>query len=693
MTDVRRHDEWRPTTGRLLVTVRTVEQPWQLGDGLEAQLALRHPRNFGNPGEFDYEAYLARRQVYVTGFAPSDRAWRRRPIRRWTVRGYLEHWRDAVGRTIRQTLDGDTATIVAALLIGEAAALTPEIRQRYARAGVSHVLAISGLHVGLVAAAAYAAARWLLSRSEWLLLRANVPKLALMFTALHVLFYAAIAGGSLSTIRAVVLVQLSVVATLVNRPRDWLACLAVTAIAISLWWPGSLFEISFQLSFVAVLAIVLGMRRVTTWWNAWEEARLVRLRGLHWRLLRWFVLSQAVTVCALLGTAPLTAWHFNRLSFVAVVANAFAIPLLGFLPVSIGLLATLVVPLMPTLASALLVATGAIVTGADWLVRLCATLPGASVRVISPSSVELVLLYGLLAALLIPRRSHQLLVIAICTLLLGADAAYWYQQRFHRGTLQLTFLSVGQGDSTLIEFPGSAVMVIDGGGLSINFDVGDRIVGPYLCRRKIGQVDYLVLTHADFDHFGGLTFLVRAFAPGAFWWNGFPGLGSRFSTFEHTVRVHEVSTTVAWRGFRRVIDGVEVLVLHPGSKAAGSSNDRSLTVQLRYGQTSVLFPGDLEAKGERALLGAERGALRSTILKVPHHGSRTSSSIPFVRAVSPRLAIVSAGYRNRFRMPHPDVLAVYRERGTQVWRTDRDGAVMVRVTEDGGITVTTGRQR
>ena len=339
MTDVRRHDEWRPTTGRLLVTVRTVEQPWQLGDGLEAQLALRHPRNFGNPGEFDYEAYLARRQVYVTGFAPSDRAWRRRPIRRWTVRGYLEHWRDAVGRTIRQTLDGDTATIVAALLIGEAAALTPEIRQRYARAGVSHVLAISGLHVGLVAAAAYAAARWLLSRSEWLLLRANVPKLALMFTTLPVLFYAAIAGGSLSTIRAVVLVQLSVVATLVNRPRDWLACLAVTAIAISLWWPGSLFEISFQLSFVAVLAIVLGMRRVTTWWNAWEEARLVRLRGPHWRLLRWFVLSQAVTVCALLGTAPLTAWHFNRLSFVAVVANAFAIPLLGFLPVSIGLLA------------------------------------------------------------------------------------------------------------------------------------------------------------------------------------------------------------------------------------------------------------------------------------------------------------------------------------------------------------------
>ncbi len=691
VTAVRHGGAWRTATGRVLVTVQAVEKHWQRGDLVQARLSLRRPRNFRNPGEFDYEAHLARRHIYVTGFSPSDRSWQHQATPRDTIGGQIESWRDEVARTIHRTLEEPAGQIVAALLLGEAGALKPEIRERYARAGVSHILAISGLHVGLVAAASYAACRWLLARSEWLLLRANVPKLAVALTAPPVLLYAAMAGGSVATMRAVTMVLLVAIATLINRQRNGLASLAAAATGISAWWPGSVLEASFQLSFMAVLSIVLGLRRVTRWWDAWEEARLVRLRDPRWGLLRWAILSQAVTACAFLGTAPLTAWHFNRLSPVALVANAFAVPLLGLIPVSTGLLATLAVPVAPSLASLLFTCAGLVVDGADWLVGLCAALPGGTMRVVSPTLLELLLSYGLLAALLIPRRAARRLLLASCALLLAIDGGHWYAQRFHRGALQVTILSVGQGDSTIIEFPGSAVMVIDGGGLSTTFDVGERVVAPYLWRRKIGRVNTLVLTHSDFDHHGGLAFLVRAFAPGELWWNGWRGRGPRFADLWRTTREEDIPTVVVRRGFRRVIGGVDVLALHPAATTRGTPNNRSLTLRLQYGPTTLLFPGDVEAEGEDALVASSRAALASTILKVPHHGSRSSSSTPFLRSVSPRVAVVSSGQRRRFQMPHPLVLEAYRAAGSEIWRTDLDGAVIIRITAGGQITVKAAR--
>jgi competence protein ComEC len=684
---VRRGAEWQPAQGRVLVTLRAATQPWQRGDGVEAVVELRRPRNFGNPGEFDFEAYLARRGIQVTALAPDDRAWPRAPAAAGWASG-LERWRDAVTRTIEATLDPTAAAIVASLLVGDAIALAPEVRDRYARAGVSHVLSISGLHVGLVAGAAYALLRWLLARSERLLLHANVPKLAMAASLAPLVLYAAIAGDNVATIRAEIMGVLVVGAVLLDRPRDWLAPLAAAALAISACWPGALFEISFQLSFGAVLAIVLGGGRVTAWWSAWEDAHLVRLRGPHWRWVRWLVLSQGVTLCALLGTAPLTAWHFNQVSLIAPLANPLVVPLLGLVCVGVGLLGTALVPVTPGVATWLFTGAGLAARAADALVRLCAAVPGASVWVVTPSLLELLLFYGALTALLIRRRAGRRAVLALCVAGLALDAAYWAAPR---RALEITFVSVGQGDCAVVEFPGSAVMVVDGGGLSGGFDVGRQVVAPFLWRRKIARLDLLALSHADFDHFGGLTFLAEAFGPGAFWWNGVPGNGARFAALGRALRDAEVPAQVVSDGFGRIIGGVEVRALHPRAGAAGSDNDRSLTLQLRYGPTTVLLPGDLEADGERALVAAHGGALRSTVLKVPHHGSRTSSSALLLDAVAPRIAVISAGADNRFGFPHPAVLDAYRRRGTSVFRTDSDGAVTLRIAADGAVTVTTGR--
>jgi competence protein ComEC len=686
---VRRGGDWQAASGRVLVTVRGVSQPWRVGDRLEALLGLRRPRNFGNPGEFDYEAYLARRGVYLTAFATSDRGWARTAA----APDPIERWRIDTVHLIERTLAPPVAAIVGALLVGDAIPLPDAVRDRYARAGVSHVLSISGLHVALVATSAFAALRWLLGRSERVLLGSNVPKLAMTASVAPIALYAAIAGDNVATLRAELMAVLVVAAVLLDRPRDWLACLAAAAAAISVAWPGALFEISFQLSFAAMLAIILGMRRITPWWDRWEEAHLVRLRGRHWRWVRWIVLTEAVTVCATLGTAPLTVWHFNQVSVVALIANPIVVPLLGGSCVGVGLLATAAAPLLPGVAAMLFTAVGVLTHLADLLVQLCAAVPGGSVRLVTPSGLELALTYAVLGILAVGHGARRRILLVGCAVVLTADAGYWAARRSAPGALEVTFVSVGQGDCALVEFPTGEVMVVDGGGLGGSFDVGRQVVAPLLWRRKIRRIDVLVLTHADFDHYGGLPFLIDAFSPATFWWNGRAGAGGRFAALPRALQAAGTRVEVAARGMHRSIGGVDVTVLHPSGDFAGSDNDGSLTVQLRYAGIAVLLPGDLQADGERSLVTAAGQTVRSTLLKVPHHGSRTSSSATLLDAVAPRIAVISAGADNRFAFPHGPVLESYRRRGIAVYRTDRDGAVSVRITPDGAIAVTTGAER
>jgi competence protein ComEC len=396
----------------------------------------------------------------------------------------------------------------------------------------------------------------------------------------------------------------------------------------------------------------------------------------------------------MLGTAPLAAWHFNRVSLIGIVANPMLVPLIGMLPVGTGLIAVLLQPFAPGMAGSLLQVIGALVGAVDRIVGHLASVPGASVRVVTPSPLELTLIYATLGSFLLRRMRARHLLLAGLVLLSTLDAGYWVTHRFHRRDLSLTFFSVGQGDSTLIEFPGSAVMLVDGGGISSTFDVGERIVAPQLWRRKIGRIDHLVLTHPQFDHYGGLTFLADAFTADELWWNGSLGQGRSFDELWRTVHRQEIDLVDAQAPFRRVIGGVTVDGLSPQRRATpnlASVNDRSLTIRLRYGPTSVLLPGDLEETGEHRLVARHRYRLRSTILKVPHHGSRTSSSTAFLDAVSPRIAVASLGYQNRFGMPHAEVIRAYRRIGVRLLRTDTDGAIVVTITEDGHVAATATR--
>jgi competence protein ComEC len=278
-------------------------------------------------------------------------------------------------------------------------------------------------------------------------------------------------------------------------------------------------------------------------------------------------------------------------------------------------------------------------------------------------------------------------------IMLAIDAAWWIRERFFNPDLRVTFLSVGEGDSAVIQFPGSRVMLIDGGGSYGGYDEGERAVAPFLWSRKIMRVDYVALSHPDLDHFGGLDFIAQNFSPRGFWTMPIAGAvdASFVELLADLVRAQIPVVQLDSRAPFAAIGGVGIESLNSGAikerepgksgRKNASRNNSSMVLRFSFGPTSILFTGDIEAGAERAMI-ENSAPLGSTVLKVPHHGSGTSSTQEFVGAVNPAAAVISDGYLNRFHFPATKVLERYEALGARVYRTDLDGAVMLDASRD-----------
>jgi competence protein ComEC len=647
---------------------------WRGGRTVRVTALVRRPVAFRDPGVPDDVRLLARRGIVLVGSVKSAalvdvlrrgglvaeaggaaRAWVRVQLSR-----FVGVWSER------------SAALSAAILIGDRSGLSAEDERRLQAAGTYHVLAISGGNIAIVTALLL----WVMR-----LLRIP-PRLAAAATMTLVAFYGEVTGLPASVSRAVAAAVIFLGGRLLDHRGPPLNALAVAAVGALAASPLAACDPGFLLSFGATLGILLGAPALLALLPAPARARIVPslLRTVAGALTALLV----ATVCAEIALAPLTAGIFSRITFAGLVLNFAAIPLMTIEQLA-SMCVLLAAPVSPDLARAAGYVADRSATALVASARLVDVAPWLAIDVTPPSWWLSAIYYGAVLAALASRRWRRLLlpVAATAAALVVASPGWTAREAVPPpapGVLRVVFLDVGQGDATLVALPDGRALLVDAGGLpGSSFDVGERVVTPALRALGVRRLEALVLTHGDPDHIGGALAVMGHFDPRAIW-EGIP------------VPPHEglraiaaaAASARAWQRFAQAGDverhaGVELRVLHPTPadwERQRVRNDDSIVVELGIGRVSIVLPGDIGREGERAVI-PRLSPRQLMVLKAPHHGSLTSSSPEFLAAARPDAVIFSAGAGNHFGHPAPAVVDRYLRAGAAIFRTDRDGAVVL----------------
>jgi competence protein ComEC len=633
------------------------------GQRIRARVRLRPPASLRNPGARDRGREARRAGVGAVGRLVHPALHVRLAERRGPgLRASGQRLRARLAQ--RLAAAGPGGALLQALALGERGGFSSAQRDAFARLGIAHLLAVSGLHLALVASLAYAAARFACGRSAWIAARWDARAASLAVGCLTAAGYAWLAGWGIPVRRALVLLVALALSFARRRPGPRLAPLWVAALCILAVEPGALFAPGPQLSFAACAALLLAARAPTP---------TRRGRGAGWRR------ALGSSALALAATAPLAAAQLGARAPFALLVNAVAVPWTGAVLLPAALAATLAAGVegaAPRAILALAERLGAMsLTAVGSAAQL---LPGAVGRAApAPAWLALCTALGLLA--LAARRTalRLLWAAAISALLWRAAPA-----RLPPPPPRAVFFEVGQGDAALVQGRRGAVLVDAGVTVPGGPDLGRSAVVPALHALGVQRLGLVVASHADLDHRGGLPAVLAAFPVDAVWIPRGTGRDPGFaellrSAARRGVPVHERGLGDA---VRRVGDLAIRPLWPPAGPAPGSRNDASLVVRIEAAGRHLLFAGDLEAHGEGRLLtsGAD---LRAEVLKLPHHGSRSSSSHRFLAAVEASLVVASAPCAGRFGMPHAPVLARAAAVGSALWWTGRDGAVWVGLGE------------
>jgi competence protein ComEC len=694
--DVELADE-KPVHGLASVSLRETSRRWRTGDRLAFRSRLRRITGFGNFGELDWAAYNARRGVFVSA-SVWDEA---RDVR---VLPPADSVVDSLRRRFSMACElvgGQGAEILEALTIGDRTGISRETSDAVRDAGLAHFLAISGSHMALLVAIVVGLVKAGTRLTPALLERYDVLRGAAILAAAAVVAYGAVSGGGVSVARSVLMALAAMAALWRGLPGDDLRALGGSAIVLALAMPGVGEEAGFQLSYLAVAALIADARRKRAKARAERAATPSPAAPspptLPGRALRLLLEAARLTLVCWLVTSPIVAHHFQRISLVSPLANLLAAPLVSAIVVT-GIGGLVVLPASAD-GGAWLIRLGAwladaVLAVSDW----CASLPMAATTTPAPDLPLTVALASLGLVLLTPPWRWRRRLAAGLALASAFGLASAAHDRWRTDRLDVWFASVGQGDAAIVREPGGKVWVIDQGPPGR----GRMVVGPLLRRAWIGRVDVLVASHVQSDHSGAAPEILEEFDVGEVWLPDGPcdnEAGQRILDAAASrgvpVRFVSTGTTAPASPVRAALDmtarraTVEILSPRP-REAACNDNDGSLVLAFEFAGRRVLFTGDIESRAESAL--ATSGGVRADVLKVPHHGSRTSSTAAFLDAVRPNLAIASLGLDNQWRFPAPDVVARYDERGARFLRTDRDGAVHLVVADDGRVAFRTYRQ-
>ncbi len=678
-----------PATGRILLRLSgKCPQDIFPGDMLVIRAELQRPQSYLSPGSFDYSRYLARKNIWITGQIRNPLFVRKLANKKsisGKIRYFPEKLRQAIAGKISRTVAPNLEGLYRAILLGDRSGVDNTLQEQFKAAGVMHILAISGIHMGILGALLFFLFHHTLKRSETLLLKLRIKKTAALLTLPVLLLYSSITGLNAPVIRAVIMSSIVLAALCIDRKKSSPELLCSAALAILVYSPLQLFTASFQLSFAAVTAILFilpYLRRIISSSGKMEHPQnFMAVTGA------WLVSSLLVSLVAFLATAPISLYYFNRISLIGPVANLVIEPLICLWGLLLGFLSLPFLFILPPLGEFLLQTGSHGLAAAIQCVQFFAALPFSDIYLPTPPVPLIMFYYFFLYMLVICRKLQIKMSIpafgVICTLLFYLVPSL-FDIRLTERKFSISFLDVGQGSAAFITLPSGYRLLIDGGGSSyISPSVGRRVIAPYLWQKGISKIDAVIVTHPDADHYNGLPFIVEHFSPSIIWVNTYSGHDPFFARFLEKARTRGIKTKLAKSGAfleqTRKIKCIANTTSWPGDRK-GENN--GLVIKVAGKNFSALFPGDIEKKTEYSLLD-QHFPLQSDILLSPHHGSATSNSEQFLRKISPRIMVVSAGKTRKKYFPFPGLRPLCQKNDITMLTTAHYGTIEIIDGDDG----------
>jgi len=667
-----------PASGRVMVNIFNHQIKPAYGDIVQIRGHLKPIRGFKNPGLFDYGEYMFLKGIHGKINISRPERFKRVGVMRSFLRT-IYAWREDMLEAVDRSLPPREGAILRAMVLGSKERLIPEIREVFIRAGVAHILVVSGLHTGFAGIITFLIIRYILiylppDVLEILGIHILPSRVAALSIIPVIALYTIISGSRIPVLRAFIMGSIYIICMILERNHSILDIFILSTLIGLLWNPLFLFNISFQYSHIAVFAIIMIGERLKT--NAFQsdiKNKSLLSYGLH-RLIPFLAITFWVNMCII----PLNSHYFNNLSLSGFIANLIITPYAGFivLPVNFISVMTCFAGGLHTLPLASL--NKYLLIGLINITKWFANLPFALIHIPSLSGYYTAIIYAAMIILYLMRNYRRLILLTLLILLILKTSILFFR---HKNTT-ISFIDVGQGESIFIRFATGETMLIDGGGLfSKDFDTGRSIVAPFLWNKWIYRIDYLVASHPQRDHIKGLTYIVKNFSIGEIWTDGIHTHAS--IDLDKAINIRGIPVKVInMKTPDKIIGGCMFTFLNPpySYPPSWTVNDLSIVMRIKCKSYSILLTGDIGKRAIRNMI--EKGFnLKSNILKIPHHGSKSAFDREFIMAVHPETGIISSGFMNPYHHPSKFVVHEYELAGTRIYNTAVDGAISIEIAD------------
>ena len=626
------------------------------GDSLYIEGEFKQPEEARNYKGYNYKQYLKTKKII--GTVELEKA----KILKSSNGSFIHNIQKYIKDTINGTLTDEEGNLLLAILLGDKDKLSEDIQESFKTSNLSHMLAVSGAHVSYI----ILGLTYVLQNS--IIGKKNEKIVCIIF----LLFFMAITNFTPSVTRACIMAVLTLFSGIIYRKSDVYTNISVAALITLIFNPYNLLDLGFQLSYGGTIGIIIFIKRI-------QEKKS------NSKVINYIKQMALVSIYANIIIIPIMMYHFNTVSFTFIISNIMASPILGIIVITgfLFIIASITVKPLTRLIAILIKPILSILIKIS---QICSKLPFSNILVVTPYMFNVISYYAIILYCIKSKKNNKckIIICLLIVLILINFIIYIFPQK-----LRIFFIDVGQGDSTLIITPDKKTVLIDGGG-SDSFDVGEKVLLPYLLDRRILKIDYVLISHFDTDHCGGILTIMEKVKVKNIIISEQAEHSENYERFKKLMIHKKIRLIEVKKGDKIKIGRYsEFKILFPTSRLLSENplNNNSIVAQFNYNNFKMLFTGDIEKLAEQQILKAEKAEIRADILKVAHHGSKTSSIPEFIKAVKPKIALIGVGKNNTFGHPNKQTIKNLENIKCRIYRTDIQGEIIIKIDQKGRMNV------